>query len=270
MPPHWKLFIYIALASALNACGGGSSSPSAPTDTPNTPAFQTKLTLGESLFFDENLSFNHTQPYSTCHNPDRAFVDDKKDEDNKTLATSLGDNGFSLGDRNASSLLLMPLRKALPNLKNRQTSHPSIQNTINHSQESTDLTHFPKPLVAKLFSSPQIIQTAQHVIMLNANNDRSETFTSYEHHNIGAPVNTDVRAANNVETNFIGKGLGANANITADVSSDIGKHKVPTLRNIALTAPYMHNGVFKELETVLKFYDHYLAGSTNTMNPETG
>jgi cytochrome c peroxidase len=31
--------------------------------------------------------------------------------------------------------------------------------------------------------------------------------------------------------------------------------KVPTLRNIALTAPYMHNGAFKSLEDVIDFYD---------------
>lgn len=32
--------------------------------------------------------------------------------------------------------------------------------------------------------------------------------------------------------------------------------KVPTLRDIALTAPYMHNGVFRTLEDVVDFYDH--------------
>jgi len=31
--------------------------------------------------------------------------------------------------------------------------------------------------------------------------------------------------------------------------------KVPTLRNVALTAPYMHNGVYKTLEQVVNFYD---------------
>ena len=36
-----------------------------------------------------------------------------------------------------------------------------------------------------------------------------------------------------------------------------GKYKVPTLRNVAVTAPYMHNGVFKELKTVVEFYDKY-------------
>jgi cytochrome c peroxidase len=34
-----------------------------------------------------------------------------------------------------------------------------------------------------------------------------------------------------------------------------GAFKVPTLRNIALTAPYMHNGAFRSLEQVVDFYD---------------
>ena len=34
-----------------------------------------------------------------------------------------------------------------------------------------------------------------------------------------------------------------------------GKFKVPTLRNIALTAPYMHNGIFNTLEEVVQFYN---------------
>ena len=43
---------------------------------------------------------------------------------------------------------------------------------------------------------------------------------------------------------------------------------MPTLRNVAVTGPYMHNGVFKELRTVLEFYNQYII--TNTYNPETG
>jgi cytochrome c peroxidase len=35
-----------------------------------------------------------------------------------------------------------------------------------------------------------------------------------------------------------------------------GAFKIPTLRNIALTAPYMHNGIFKTLEEVLDFYSN--------------
>ncbi|MCY7330207.1 MAG: cytochrome-c peroxidase [Saprospiraceae bacterium] len=42
--------------------------------------------------------------------------------------------------------------------------------------------------------------------------------------------------------------------ITRD-STDLGKFKVPGLRNIALTAPYMHNGMFRTLEEVIEYYD---------------
>ena len=41
------------------------------------------------------------------------------------------------------------------------------------------------------------------------------------------------------------------------INVDIFRHafKSPTLRNIELTGPYMHNGVFKTLEEVIEFYD---------------
>jgi cytochrome c peroxidase len=43
------------------------------------------------------------------------------------------------------------------------------------------------------------------------------------------------------------------------------------LRNVAVTGPYMHNGVFKELRTVILFYNKYVAKSPRRqINPETG
>ncbi|MBN8683628.1 MAG: cytochrome-c peroxidase [Chitinophagales bacterium] len=38
-------------------------------------------------------------------------------------------------------------------------------------------------------------------------------------------------------------------------SADLGKFKTPGLRNVAVTAPYMHNGMFKTLEEVIDYYD---------------
>ncbi len=38
--------------------------------------------------------------------------------------------------------------------------------------------------------------------------------------------------------------------------ADIGKFKTPGLRNVAVTAPYMHNGRFKTLDQVLSFYNN--------------
>lgn len=45
--------------------------------------------------------------------------------------------------------------------------------------------------------------------------------------------------------------------ITGD-PMDHGAYKAPTLRNIELTAPYMHDGRFKDLDEVIDFYSHHL------------
>jgi cytochrome c peroxidase len=46
----------------------------------------------------------------------------------------------------------------------------------------------------------------------------------------------------------------ARLNVTKNLA-DIGKYKTPTLRNIALTAPYMHDGSMKTLKEVIEHYD---------------
>ena len=38
--------------------------------------------------------------------------------------------------------------------------------------------------------------------------------------------------------------------------NDLGKFKIPGLRNVAVTAPYMHNGIFKTLEQVVAYYNN--------------
>ena len=45
--------------------------------------------------------------------------------------------------------------------------------------------------------------------------------------------------------------------LVTDLDSDVAKFKVPTLRNIAITFPYMHNGSIASLEEVI---DHYASG----------
>jgi len=44
-------------------------------------------------------------------------------------------------------------------------------------------------------------------------------------------------------------------------AEDMGKFKAPTLRNSAVTAPYMHDGSIKTLDEVL---DHYMAGGAHS------
>ncbi len=84
-----------------------------------------------------------------------------------------------------------------------------------------------------------------------------ELFSDFRFKNIGVPANPNnpfltLDASFNPDgANFVDLGLGA---VLGD-SNENGKFKTPTLRNIALTAPYMHNGVFNTLTEVVEFYN---------------
>lgn len=88
-------------------------------------------------------------------------------------------------------------------------------------------------------------------------------FTEYDYVNIGVPKNPDnpyytIPSVYNPEgSSFIDIGLARNPTVIADgrIQENRGKFKTPTLRNVELTAPYMHNGVFKTLKEVVEFYN---------------
>jgi len=118
-----------------------------------------------------------------------------------------------------------------------------------------------------LFFSSDLTCAACHQLR-NSNTDRGEIFTSFEYHNIGVPENTDLRAVNGIAEDFVDLGLALNPAVAAgDKTAQEGKFKVPTLRNVALTAPYMHNGVFNTLEAVLSFYEHAKVRARQQGNP---
>lgn len=94
-----------------------------------------------------------------------------------------------------------------------------------------------------------------------------ELFTNHKYHNIGVPENGAVRARNGLS----GADLGLLANPQVNDPAQAGKFRVPSLRNVAVTGPYMHNGAFQDLETAILFYDKYLVTNQESeRNPETG
>lgn len=87
-----------------------------------------------------------------------------------------------------------------------------------------------------------------------------ETFSNYRYENIGLPANYSLRQHNGKGADFVDAGF-----------MQQGRFKVPGLRNVAVTAPYMHNGIFQQLRTVLLFYNKYnTSGGSSQLNPETG
>lgn len=78
-------------------------------------------------------------------------------------------------------------------------------------------------------------------------------FTDFTYDNIGVPRNPAIAA--NADPSYHDLGLcGPLRTDLADRKDLCGAFKVPTLRNVALTAPYMHNGAFATLEEVVEFY----------------
>jgi cytochrome c peroxidase len=82
-------------------------------------------------------------------------------------------------------------------------------------------------------------------------------FTDFTYDNLGVPRHpgnpfyTQAKEHNPAGGRHVDLGLGAVVN----KPSEHGKFKVPTLRNIDLTAPYMHNGYFTSLSAVVEFYN---------------
>ncbi|MFC1539045.1 cytochrome-c peroxidase [Candidatus Latescibacterota bacterium] len=82
-------------------------------------------------------------------------------------------------------------------------------------------------------------------------------FTDYTYDNLGVPKNAEnpfyymTKDLNPDGVDYVDLGLGGVVN----KSEENGKFRVPTLRNVALTAPYLHNGVFKTLREVVMFYN---------------
>jgi hypothetical protein len=82
-------------------------------------------------------------------------------------------------------------------------------------------------------------------------------FTDYTYDNIGVPKN-DKNPYYTLSLNYNSKGLkyiDLGLGETTKSKEENGKFKVPTLRNIEVTAPYFHNGVFNTLEEVVHFYN---------------
>ncbi len=117
---------------------------------------------------------------------------------------------------------------------------------------------------ALFFSNNNTNCASCHTLNSSSEASSHEMFSNYKFENIATPRNFEALQARDGNTDKRDKGLGG----FLDDATHYGKIKVPTLRNVAVTAPYMSNGVFINLRTVLEFYDHLGVGNRPN-NPET-
>lgn len=81
-----------------------------------------------------------------------------------------------------------------------------------------------------------------------------QLFTLFLHHNILTPANPTLKVYQS-NPKFVDEGTAAHPKLSEEEKALArGRFRTPTLRNVALTAPYMHNGAFKTLESVIDYY----------------
>src|SRR5579863_316429 len=252
-----------------------------PIQPPYNLSFPSKIELGKILFFDPRLSRDNSVSCASCHNPALGFSDARP--------TAVGIGGQK-GTRNSPSLYNVAYNKFLfwdgrAGSLEEQTLGP-IQNPIEMGE---DLDH----LVRKLNAIPGYVGRFQAVFGTNVTADGiaqalaafertilskdspfdrfmagdERTMTPEAVHGLRlfdekAKCVTCHNGPNFTDGQFHALGLPERSGSTADAGrynithseEDLETFKTPSLRSVAESPPYMHNGIFSSLEEVVDFY----------------
>lgn len=280
-PPAGTLRYYLKIPK-------GFGPPALPPDNPLTVQ---GVALGEKLFFEKRLSYNNAQSCADCHKPAAAFSDPGEPVSKGTLGLPGHRNTMPLFNLAWMTSMTWDGKRsrlrdqALAPIQDEREMHQSLPDTI-AKLESTDL--YPQ-LFAKAFGSAGItadrigLALEQFLLTLISGDStfdramREEMELAPEEkrgldlfvlefdplrgrlgadcfHCHGNELFTSNQFANNgLDSTFTDQGRSTVTN----KPSDLGKFKVPSLRNVELTAPYMHDGRFATLEEVV---DHYADG----------
>lgn len=239
-----------------------------------------ELQLGERLFMDSILSEDYTLSCASCHKPEFAFAD--------TVALSPGVHG-RLGTRNTPTAMNLELterffwdgraatleEQALMPIENPVEMNLPIDSAVLRLQAHS----FYAPAFRAVYGQePSAELLAQALANFQRSLSTGSPYDSYQAGNedaISEAAKRGLEVFNEKgrcfdchfgpdltgdELRSIGSFDGKKYNdagrflITKD-SADIGKFKTPSLRNVAVTAPYMHDGSFKTLREVIEYYN---------------
>lgn len=274
---------------------GHVPAPLLPTDNELTVA---KVHLGRMLFHEPALSGDESMSCATCHLQSAAFTDTSRFSfgirglEGHRNAMSVfnmawNDQGFFWDGR--ADLLrhqsLLPIQdslemdETLEEVVSKLTSHESYGNAFVEAFGDDEITPLRVSLALEQFMLTITSFGSKYDQYLEGNASLTESelrglelFTT-EYNEFfpefsGADCQHCHGGINFSNNAFMNNGLDAEGDhedagrfeVTGD-PMDMGRFKVTSLRNIALTAPYMHDGRFNTLEEVLDHYDHGLQPS---------
>lgn len=248
-------------------------------DFTQNPLEKDKIALGRKLFYDTRLSINNTVSCASCHSPYNAFA-----HTDHALSHGVYD---SIGLRNAPALFNLAWQSsymwdgAIANLDMQALApinHPvemgeSLINVIHKLQESKDYPlMFFKAYGDSTISSKYLLKAlAQFQLTLvsgNAKYDRvmlhKDSFNTQEQNGyrlFNLHCNSCHTAPLFTNGSFSNNGLMLDSTLhdygryrITEQDTDKQQFKVPSLRNLGFTYPYMHDGRYKKLSEVLNFY----------------
>lgn len=242
-----------------------------------------KFELGKKLFFDKILSKDNSASCGSCHFQNIAFSDSvafsvgtagRIGERNSPTLTNIGYNSNFFWDGGVPSLELQALAP-LDNHKEFNLPYDSLLARLNNNSvykqlfnaafnEDANLNNYSKALAC--YQRAFISGNSKYDDYYYKNN--TSAFSASELNgfqlftNPAIGCNTCHSGFNFTNGSFENNGLYVNYpdqgryKVTGYIQ-DFAKFKVPTLRNVALTAPYMHDGSFTTLTQVI---DHYNNG----------
>lgn len=236
--------------------------------------------LGRELFYDPILSLDSSISCGSCHIQAHAFSDTTQlslgvysriGKRNSPALFNLVWNTSFMWDGGINHIEVMPLapitdssEMAMParRVNERLNASPHYRSRFKQVMQSDSITDRQYLLALTQFMGAFISADSPYDQYQagDTNALSSESLKGLELFKVtcakchSTPLFTDFSFRSN-GTYLVGKDLGR-ATIT-ELASDYGLFKVPSLRNIALTGPYMHDGRFESLEEVL---DHYRFG----------
>ena len=271
---------------------GGPGGPVIATDNtpPNNVTTNAGATLGRVLFYDRRLSTNDRVACSSCHLPQFAFGD--------TAKLSVG---FAGGRTGRHSMALANARFYQPGRffwdERAATLEAQVLQPIQDTTEmgmtlpnlltKLSVTSYYAALFQSAFGTTEISSDrvsralAQYVrSLVSATSKFDQAFAGGPVPNFPAIFTPDELAGQAIfngqggcarchgTSSFVGDAIhntGLDATIT-DVGAGGGRFKAPSLKNIAVRPPYMHDGRFNSLEQVVDFYNNGVLNNPNLDN----
>lgn len=267
--------------------------PAVPIPADNPPTAET-VALGRSLYYDTALSVDNTVSCASCHDPKSGFSDGKQFSDgvrgqkgNRNsptvfnaayFTTQFWDGRVPSLEKQAEGPVENPVEMAhtLKGVEKRLMADPTYRaefkkafgaDVITYEMVEKAIASFERTVVSGNSPFDRYMYGGDKKALSASAKRGFEVFRNPKKGNCAVCHTVEEKYALFTDNEFHNLGVGVKLGITGEteltdlgrfkvtnVETDKGAFKTPSLRNIALTAPYMHDGSHKNLKEVIDFY----------------